>query len=190
MLPSDVFFQPIDDSNRWPYWLIGIFDSSKQGKGIRFLERYGAPRWCPTMPRPELKHGRPGEVKRSKVLRDVPMLRNYVLIPAPFFDSAVVQNAPGFHRFMIVNESLALVRNDELEPLRNLEKMLNDPNYVADDGRPKYKRGDLVKMIDGVWAGIIAKVESVDRSGMIRLDGCKLGRLKVRAEQIEPATTP
>lgn len=183
MLPSQFLLQQPDDTNRWPYWLIGIFDSAKQGKGIRFLEKYGVPRWCPTMPRSRTSH-------RKRAVVDIPMLRNYVLIPAPFFDSSAVQHAPGFHRFMIVNEALALVRNDELEPLRDLEKMLNDPNYVADDGKPKYKRGDVVKMVDGVWAGVIAKVEWVDRSGMIQLDGCKLGRLKVRAEQIEPAMTP
>lgn len=183
MLPSETFFVPIDDTNRWPYWLIALFDGSRQGKALRFLADRKVPAWSPTMPRWRTFHGK-------RRVNQIPMLRNYVLIPAPFFDSAAVTLSPGFHRYLIINNGLALVKNDELEPLRALEKYLNDPSNITKEGRPKYKRGDMVKMVDGVWSGIIAKVESVDRSGMIRLEVCKIGRMKVKADQIEPAVTP
>lgn len=185
MLASETFFVPIDDSNKWPYWLIAIFDGVKQAKGLRFLADHGVVAWSPTMP-----SNRNSRRTGMRKIVSIPMLRNYILIPAPFFDSAALQWAPGFHRFMVVDNGLALIRNDELEPLRDLEKELNDPNAIKDDGRPKYKRGDAVKLVDGVWSGILAKVESVDRCGVIRLEGCKLGRLTVKADQIEPAVTP
>lgn len=184
MLASETFLLQIDDSNKWPYWLAAIVDANRQ---MRIADRWGergVTVWCPTVPS---FRDRPRSKKRMLVLR--PMLLRYLLVPAPFFESATIQRTTGFYRFLVVNDRLALIPNAALNELREIEKEMNDPKYLEGKKRPRYKAGDLVRLVDGVWAGIIRKIEAVDSRGMLTLDGGNPGRIKVCSDHVVPAAS-
>lgn len=184
MLASETFFVPIDDSNKWPYWLVALVDATRQTKIAERWQEYGIPAWCPTVPS---FRNRPHSKKRVLVPRV--MLPRYLLIPAPFFESAVIQRTTGFHRFLIIGERLALIPNRFLDELREIEKEMNDPKYLEGKKKPSYKPGELVQLVDGVWAGIIRKIEAVDSKGMLTLDGGNSGRIKVSSDHVVPAAS-
>lgn len=164
----------------WPYWLIAIVDGARQAKTIEFMKDRGVFVWCPMGYR-----WRGSGAKRTKV--DAPILPScYLLIPSPFFDWAAVTGAPGFHRFMSANGVLALIKDEQLEPLREAVETLNNPPKRETAGH-RYRRGELVRMIDGIWQGILTSVVSVDNRGSLILDGGRVGRIKTHAAHIEPA---
>lgn len=144
-------------------WIVAQIDPLKHSKAVQFMRQAAVPFWAPGYPTVRIRRGRRMEER-------VPMLKGYVLIPSSYFDSAGVTMAPGFHSFMLANDYLAMIRDQDLEPLREMEKMLNDPGRMVGPAKHKWRAGAVARMIDDIWNQIGLRVCRVDSRGMVTAD--------------------
>lgn len=174
---------PPPEAGSYSAWIVALVEPQGEVRAQKWLwHRNKVQAWVPTVPRMRTNGG----LRRTKRIDLVPLIRGYVLVPAMYFESAVIMRAPGVHKFMDFDGMLVVIPDGHLGKLRDYVKMLNDPNYGKDDGRYKFVVGDAVRYANALLQEIIAEVVSIDRANRIVLMTESGARIVTSPNKIEP----
>ncbi len=161
-----------------------LLTTQPQREGVVFghLIGRGIPAYMPSVP-----VTRNRGVRKIKTTLWVPMFRSYVFVaPECGRHYQLATGSPCAHRFLSFDEShISVVPEEEVARVRQTEEKLR-----LDAKKPiaerLYKPGDVIRIVEDLWEGIMARVRGVDSRGRVTLQG-PMGRIVVQAHQIEPA---
>lgn len=115
-------------------------------------------------------------LRRAKVIVHRPMMRGYVFIRLNFRADADrlhhIAAVPGVHRFMRINDRLAVVPDHEMRRVERIAEELAKPKPV----QSIWDVGEVVRVSDGVFSGINAVITDIVSQERIKVEIPLLGQ--------------
>lgn len=172
---------PVPRAGQYSHWLVALIEPQREKRVRDWLwQEAQIPAWMP-VERTVQRRG----IKRVKTVVETPLLRGYLFVPAMFWDYAGLHAAKGVREFMHhVRETgpvNVLLPDAALAPLREIEASL-----AATAGQRRYRAGQAVRIAEGAFKGLVARVAALAGSEVVRID-TPLGLVSVPEAQIEPA---
>jgi len=128
-------------------WFVIYTKSRKEKKVAELLQKNGVEVFCPLV---KLKKN---WSDRKKIV-ETPLFNSYVFVNLPEKDRNVVFNVPGVIRYLFWLKKPAIVKDSEIENLKNILHETMDSFTIEN-----YQIGDTIKISEGVFKGIDGVIE-------------------------------
>jgi transcription antitermination factor NusG len=133
-------------------WFVIYTKSRKEKKVAELLQKNGVEVFCPLV---KLKKN---WSDRKKIV-ETPLFNSYVFVNLPEKDRNVVFNVPGVIRYLFWLKKPAIVKDSEIENLKNILHETMDSFTIEN-----YQIGDTIKISEGVFKGIDGVIEKQSKN--------------------------
>ena len=133
-------------------WFVIYTKSRNEKKVAELLQKNGVEVFCPLV-----------KLKKSwsdrKKIVETPLFNSYVFVNLPEKDRNVVFNVPGVIRYLFWLKKPAIVKDSEIENLKNILHETIDSFTIEN-----YQIGDTIKISEGVFKGIHGVIEKQSKN--------------------------
>ena len=133
-------------------WFVIYTKSRNEKKVAELLQKNGVEVFCPLV---KLKKN---WSDRTKIV-ETPLFNSYVFVNLPEKDRNLVFNVPGVIRYLFWLKKPAIVKDSEIENLKNILHETMDSFTIEN-----YQIGDTIKISEGVFKGIDGVIEKQSKN--------------------------
>jgi transcription antitermination factor NusG len=133
-------------------WFVIYTKSRNEKKVAELLQKNGVESFCPLV---KLKKN---WSDRKKIV-ETPLFNSYVFVNVSEKDRNVVFNVPGVIRYLFWLKKPAIVKDSEIENLKNILHETMDSFTIEN-----YQIGDTIKISEGVFKGIDGVIEKQSKN--------------------------